>query len=500
MGPAILWAVINGVALGVLARSLIVFEWWTVAFFLLLAGATAFVAYLRADRRAILLSIVLVAVAAGSARMHIAVLSVDPQLAAYVGHEVRIEGVVADKPDVRENSIRVPVRVHMAGESAVSGKVLAIVPLHNEVAYGDVVRIDGELRLPESFETGEGRIFDYPSFLAKSGISHEVAFASIERLSTGEGNLIKAGAITIQQWYLQGIAAALSEPAAGLAGGITVGDKRGVGTALSDVFQTVSLTHIIVLSGYNIMIVIFGLMWLLEYFKLGKWWQFSIGVVVAIFFALITGLAAASVRAAAMAIIAMIGKVSGRVYLAGRALGFVALGMVFWNPYVLVFDPGFQLSVIATTGLIALAPLITPYLSRVPEILNMRDVVASSLSAQIVVLPLLIYQSGIVSLYAFPANLLTLVVVPYAMLLSLIAAVLGLVAGPLAPILAFPAYALLAYIIAAAQFFASLPFASISIPAFDISVLVFVYALLVVWVWKKKTATQKPPHSIAVGS
>jgi predicted membrane metal-binding protein len=50
--------------------------------------------------------------------------------------------------------------------------------------------------------------------------------------------------------------ARLPEPQSGLAGGITVGDKRAMGKDLTQEFRTVSLVHIVVLSGYNITVVI----------------------------------------------------------------------------------------------------------------------------------------------------------------------------------------------------------------------------------------------------
>src|SRR3989338_7853383 len=123
----------------------------------------------------------------------------------------------------------------------------------------------------------------------------------------GSRNPLKAAAIFLKHTYLEGIALALPEPHAGLAGGITAGDKRGLGEDLSEVFRTVGLTHIVVLSGYNIMIVVFGLGWLFARMHVGRWVEFGLGVSIAAFFALMTGLASASVRAAAMASIAMVG-------------------------------------------------------------------------------------------------------------------------------------------------------------------------------------------------
>jgi competence protein ComEC len=332
--------------------------------------------------------------------------------------------------------------------------------------------------VPERFETGPGREFDYPAFLAKDGILYTLSWADVEKLGAGEGAALKEASFFIKQYFLTGITRALPEPAAGLAGGITVGDKRGVGEELGDVFRTVGLTHVIVLSGYNITIVIYACSWLFSRFSMPRVAEFAASVVIALFFALVTGLAAASVRAAAMAVIASIGALSGRIYLASRALALVAAGMVMWNPYVLAFDPGFQLSILATTGLILLSRPIAERMGFLSERFGLREIASATIATQCAVLPLLLYQSGQLSVFALPVNLLVLAVVPTAMLFSTVAALGGLVFGALAPLIAFPALVLLSYMIAVADFFARLPFASVTIPAFGAWMLLLLYVAL----------------------
>jgi len=480
MQAQIFWVVVAGFLFGVFMRTLFPFGWVSIGFVILLASAVIIAAFAaRAHTRAaILLSVTFVAFACGAARMHTGIVIGDPLLDAHVGNETTIEGVVVDEPDMRETSVRVPIRVTMVASSTLASTVsiLAIVPLHTDVSYGDHVRAKGELRLPKSFETGEGHVFDYPGFLAKDGILYELSFAEIERTEEHSGNVLKASAIWLKQKYLIGLTQALSEPQAGLAGGITVGDKRGLGGELSETFRIVGLTHIVVLSGYNIMVVVDALMRWLSWAPRAL--RLSLGVFVAIFFAAITGFASASSRAAAMATIAIFGKATKRTYLASRALAFVAVGMVLWNPYVLVFDPGFQLSVIATAGLIVFSPVIEPYLPFITMRFGLRDIASATLGTQLAVLPLLLYQNGQLSLFALPANLAALVVIPWAMLLSAFASVFGLVSGIIAPLFGLPAYVLLSYVIYVAKAFAALPFSTVSIPAFSFWWLALVYVLL----------------------
>lgn len=407
--------------------------------------------------------------------MDSAILAPDPAFVSQLGEKVALEGFVFNEPDVREASVRIPLRL----ESGMG--ILVVAPAHADVRYGDRVHAEGILRLPESFETGVGREFNYPAYLARDGISYELAFANVETVGRGAPNPIKSLAIWTKQKFLEGLGRVLPEPHAGLAGGITVGDKRGLGADLSDVFRTVGLIHIVVLSGYNIMIVMEGLSRLLGWFHASRYIRLGTTIFIAVFFALMTGLASASVRAAAMATLAVIGKATGRMYLASRALGLVAAGMVLWNPYILAFDPGFQLSVLATAGLIVFTPAVVTRLKFVTRKFGLREIAATTLGTQIAVLPLLLYQSGQLPLFSLPANLLALIAVPWAMLLSALAALGGIIFGSFGVVLAFPAYVLLAYIVEVGELLAVLPYASVELPAFSAWWLVAVYGVMLVW-------------------
>jgi membrane-bound ClpP family serine protease len=93
-------------------------------------------------------------------------------------------------------------------------------------------------------------------------------------------------------------------------------------------------------------------------------------------------------------------------------------------------------------------------------------------------LPLLLYQNGLLSIVALPANALTLIVVPFAMIGSGVAAIAGMALGTWGTVFAFPAHVLLAYIVAVAETLARIPFAAVSIPAFSAWWLVAAYATM----------------------
>jgi competence protein ComEC len=481
------WAVCVSFLLGVFVRSFLLVPFDFSVWCACIAGALFLVYMLdRTKRNATILCVaVLLSFAFGIERMNIATLSGDPLISAHLGERTTIEGTVVAEPDVREGSVRLSVAVNtLADQKATSTTahtvgILVVAPPHTEVSYGDRIRASGLLVVPEPFDTGEGRQFAYPEYLAMQGIEYQLMRASVDRDETHTGNWMEAFAINLKHLFLRGLATALPEPAAGFAGGITVGDKRSLGENLTKDFQTVGLIHMVVLSGYNITVVLNAASWLLERIPFVHQLRFASmglsGVIVTLFI-LMSGGASSAARSGLMAMIGVYARRSGRVFLASRALAAAGVSIVLYNPFTLCFDPGFQLSMLATLGLIVFTPLFTAKLQWMSEKFGLREVAASTLGTQIAVLPLLLYQNGQFSLYALPANLLTLIFVPYAMFLALIAGVAGIFLGPGAVVVGFPAYLVLQYIIVVAHAVARLPFASVSIGAFSAAWLFAAYA------------------------
>lgn len=485
MGSKVFWAVVFGFLSGVFLRSFALLS-LSFALSLLLAGVSlVLLSYAEKKTSALIASIALIACALGVARMNAAILTGDPHLSDRIGSKVVLEGVVVAEPDVRDSNVRVYVRTtRLIGSSSVpvSASVLAVLPAQSDISYGDQVRITGSLQAPEPFDTGLGRSFDYASYLAKDGIGYEIGRAQYEEIGgtdlhfAGTPNYFSASAIALKHTFLRGLDTTLPEPEAGLAGGITVGDKRSVGPELSLAFTRDSLVHMIVLSGYNITVVLNAV---------GKLLSFAprifglLGAIASVlFFILMSGGASSAVRASLMALIAVYARMSGRIFLAERALGASAFVMVAVDPWTLSFDPSFQLSALATLGLILFTEQVAARSEWITERFGMREILSSTIATQLTVLPFLLYQSGNLSLVALPANLLALFPVPLAMLFSLVAGLAGVFLGSIGSIIAIPAYILLSYIIGIARLFAALPFAAVTLPAFSAWIMFATYAAL----------------------
>ncbi len=479
--------IVSGFASGIFFRSLFFTSWWPVVFTLLLMGLFTGFAIMKPRLGYTLGAVFCLCVALGGTRAHFSETPLPQTFVADLKKKVSYTGVVAEDPDVRDANQRVPIKVSKDGETA---RILAVIPRSTKLHVGETVTISGTLSLPEPFEGDTGRIFRYDKYLEKSGVRFMMSFATARVVRDAPWYSLQANLAKIKHWFLSGITNALPEPYASLSGGILIGGKSGLGTELKDAFARTGIIHIIVLSGYNVMIVAEWIILLFSKTPLRKRFVFAAGAVAIAIFVGIAGAGTTAVRAGVMALIAVYARATGRTYVAGRALLVTVLAMILWNPLYLVYDPGFALSVAATAGLIWLAPIIESFIKIKSSFF--KDILATTLSAQIAVLPILLYLIGNLSFVSFPANILVAPVIPFAMAFSAIAGLAGIVFSAIpfvASVIALPAYLFSAFLIAVAETGARLPLATVSLPPFPFWLVLVAYGALIYFASSKRFST-----------
>ncbi len=493
-------AIVAGFASGIFSRSLLFESWWPI-FFALLLTLIFFVASFLTTRRAYSLGAVFcMCLVLGGLRAGLAESPLPSTFLADLKHRVTYEALVVGDPDLRDTNQRVALLV-TKGDAKV--KMLAVAPRVPEVKVGDTVRVSGTLSVPESFADDNGRMFRYDKYLERDGIRFMLNFAYLRVEKDAPRYSIPAALARIKHSFLDGIQASLPEPYASLASGIVIGGKSGLGNEMKDAFTRSGLVHIVVLSGHNVMIVA---SWAIAFFififaraetifrvRIPRGASIVAGALALILFVGIAGFSATAIRAALMALIALYARATGRTYVAGRALLVVIFLMLLWNPLYLAFDPGFGLSVVATAGLIWLAPIIEKMLQSFTQSDFLKNTLATTLAAQAAVLPLLLYFTGNLSLVAIPANIVAAFVVPFAMAFSYLAGFGGILFGSsaalLAIILGMPAYGAATALIELAQASAALPFAAVTLLSFPFWLVLLAYAGLIYFVSLKRFST-----------
>ena len=393
------------------------------------------------------------------------------------GETISTTGTVIHEVDVRDDHAVLYVAVD-AGDAQHTTRLRVSVPQYPEFQYGDRVALQGVVRKPKSFETESGRIFNYVGYLMKENIQYEMRLAEVTSLHEQQGNPIISTLLAWKQSWLESISLLIPEPSASLAGGLVVGAKRSLGDAWLVAFRDTGIIHIVVLSGYNLTLVANSIIRMTTF--LPRTIGLCLGVLGVAGFATMVGAGATVFRASIMAIIGMLAVYLVRPYMLLRALILAAVVMVLWNPFVLVFDPGFQLSFLATIGLVFVSPHFEQHLLWVPEVAGLRGIVAATFATQLTVLPLLLYQIGAISLVAPIVNVLILPLVPTVMFLSFVAGIVGMHSLFLATPFAWAGYILLTYMFLVVDFFSSIQFASVTLPVMQWWVLLLFYCIALI--------------------
>ena len=184
-------------------------------------------------------------------------------------------------------------------------------------------------------------------------------------------------------------------------------------------------------------------------------------------YTILVGAEAAVVRAALMGALALFARQVGRQQDGLNSLGLVAALMALANPDIL-WDVGFQLSFMATLGLVLYAaPLTEAFLRLASRRLSssaaqrlsgpVGEYVLLTFAAQITTLPVIAYHFNRISLVAFLVNPLILPAQPPVMIVGGLALLVSLVFQPLGQLLAYLAWPFVVFTIRVVEFFAPFP-------------------------------------------
>ena len=299
-------------------------------------------------------------------------------------------------------------------------RLLVWLPRGIDAHTGDRLRLNARIELAEDFEG-----FAYREYLARQGVG-AIARARGAEVEPGSGGLAAAFA-AVRGVMLAGLQGGVPEPEAALGAGILLGVRAAIAPEINDAFATAGLTHVVAISGWNIAIVVAIVMAMVRPLGRthgGRWTTALVAAGTVGAYVVLTGASPSVVRASLMAGAMLLGRLGGSRAHATSALCLAALVMLLAAPAVL-WDVGFQLSLLATAGLVWFGRSIESRLSRWPAWL--REPVALTIAAQLTTLPVILVNFERLSLVAPISNVLVVPLVPLAMLASATASVGGVV-------------------------------------------------------------------------
>ena len=396
---------------------------------------------------------------------------------------ITVEGKVLTEPRLTSKE-RIkfwfqPSQVQKPVPKKVAGKLYVTLPLSPEISLypGKNVSIKGILYRPQAVKNPGG--FDFKTYLNREG-----AFAGLKGLEIEVKSNQKEpywGWWKIRQRIIKAHMSGLGSPVGELVSSMVLG-RRAVDLPqdIRDRFIQAGLAHILAASGFHVSLLLAVVLKLTNRFSERS--QFFTGLSTLIIYVGLTGLQPSVIRASIMGIGALVGLLLDRKVIPLGALLLAATILLLFNP-LWIWDLGFQLSFLATFGLIITVPAITKRLDWLPP--NIATVIAVPLAASIWTLPLICYVFNTVATYSIVVNIISTPLVTIISLGGIISAIAAVVfpilGGTIASFLFYPSLLL----IKITKIFTNLPGSTFAVGKISLGSLLLIYLLLCL-VWRSK--------------
>ena len=438
----------------------------------------------RHARQRRLLAALLFALVFGYVRYQLALPVITENQLAYYNDQgpVTLSGFVSADPNDQGTSTQLQVSVEELVQSGtikqVRGKLALTVGAYPHFSYGQRLVITGTVETPPVYDD-----FNYREYLAAQGVRSVMQRSKVAFLPGLRGNWLTLNLLTLNHRLRTVVDLILPQPEAGLLQGILLGASKALPADTAESFRLAGLTHILVVSGFNISILM-QLILILAQKALRR--QLALGIALAgiTLFGLLVGFSAPVVRAWLMGALTIAALLAGRKAHALTSLAVASLIMTAYNPLTL-WSISFQLSFAATLALIVVEPVI----SKTFEALivkaragNFWVILArlstTTIAAQLLTLPLIWHYFGQISLVALVANLLVLPIQPLILAAGAAITALGSIYLAAGRILAYLLWPWLRYSILVTRWLGHLPNASTQLPPLDLVWVVVSYMLI----------------------
>lgn len=328
--------------------------------------------------------------------------------------------------------------------------------------------------------------FDFPAYLAKQGSFAAFKGRQVDLKSFESSNTL--GLWKVRRRIIRSHIARLGVPEGTLLSAMVLG-RRAVDMSyeLRDRFIQVGLAHVLAASGFHVSLILGVILFFAKGLSGGT--RFALGTLTLIVYVSLTGFSPSILRAALMGFAALIAIVSERQVKPLGALLVAAAILLLVNP-LWIWDLGFQLSFLATLGLLVTVEPLMKMLDWLPT--TLASLVAVPIAASVWTFPLLLYFSNAVSPYSMLANVIASPLVAIVTLGGFVSGMLALVVPSAGSAIAVGLYYPVRGLIAIVEFFSKLPGNQVAVGAISYFQVVWLYAIILsVWLFGSAGNSQK---------
>ena len=219
---------------------------------------------------------------------------------------------------------------------------------NQKLEYGDVIEFYGTYNKSNEQRNYGG--FDYSLYLKTQKIYGTFECSEINVISKNKGSLIKNSIISFKEYIKSNLRANLSEDEANLCIGLIIGDRTNLDENIEEDFKTSNLTHMLAVSGSHFVYIVLALTYINKLFKRKKLGQIFILIII-LFFMNLTGNTGSVVRSGIMALLSILASMFYRKADLWTNMAIAILIQIVINPYI-IFDIGVQLSYGGVIGIV----------------------------------------------------------------------------------------------------------------------------------------------------
>ncbi len=359
----------------------------------------------------------------------------------------------------------------------VSGLVYVTVPLLKATGLypGESIAITGSLYKPQPPSNPGG--FDFQNYLAQQG-----SFTGLRGryISHDDSQPPPWGLWKIRQRITRAQAQLLGVPNGSLLSAMVLGRLAvDLPYDIRDIFVQVGLAHILAASGFQVSFLLGIILAITQ--KFSPKVRFSLGLLTLLIYLGLTGISPSVLRASLMGLAVLIALLTQRQTKPLSVLLIVAILLLIVNP-AWIFDIGFQLSFLATLGLLVTVPPLMERLNWMPPFF--ASLIAVPLAAMIWTLPLQLYVFKVLSPYSILVNIVASPLISLITLGGMASALSALLLPSLGSAIAQFLYYPILGLIEIAKYFSQLPGNSIAVGSISLIQLITLYSLnLLIWAY-----------------
>ena len=355
---------------------------------------------------------------------------------------------------------------------------------------GTQVKLKGKLYAPKPAQNPGG--FDFRKYLAIEGCFAGLKAYDFEVVAASKQTW---GLWQLQQRITQSMLVGLPDDEGLLLAAMVLGNKAvDIPGEMQDAFTKVGMSHALAASGFQVSLIIAVVLGLTDRFS--KKIQVTAGSIAILLFIGLAGLQPAILRAGVMGFAVLLALALDQKVKPMASLLFASVVLLVYNP-LWIWNLGFQLSALATLGLLVSSLGLQKWLDWIPTPIALP--LATSIAAYLWTIPLQMYSFGLMSPYSIPINVVTTVLISVislgGMVSALCAAVIPSVGSFVAGLFHFPIVALLWIVNAVGKF----PGSQWAIGTISLSALIVLYILLGGSVWRSQLKSAFKYDQLAIG-